>query len=339
MNTQTACGASPLQLLQMTNGLVVHQTISAAAKLGIADLLGEGARSAGALAADLQVNEDALYRTLRFLAAQGVFRETSPRTFANSPLSEYLRTDVPGSVRSLAIFRGSGYYVWPFAEFLFSVETGLPARSKVAGTGGFEYLRSHPDEARAFDEAMTDVTRLWAPAVAGAYDFGQWDTVTDVGGGNGLLLATILSANRDLQGVLADEPAVLERARQRGFLSGELEHRVRLHPCNFFDAVPSGSRAYLMKNVIHDWDDEQARRILRNCRQAVPQNGALLLVEYHVGDENVPSVGKLMDIVMLTVTGGKERTVSEHRELLASAGFRLNRSIPVSQEIVLLEAF
>lgn len=339
MQTHEASQATPLQLLRMTDGLIVHQTLSAAASLGVADLLGEGERSAADLATALQVNEDALYRTLRFLAAQGVFRETGPRTFANSALSEYLRTDVPGSVRSVLMFRGSRYYFSPFAEFLFSIETGVPARSKVLGKGAFEYLRSNPDEERVFDDAMTEVSRLWAPAVAAAYDFGKWGTLTDVGGGNGLLLAAILSAHPQLQGVLADEPTVLARARQRGFLSGALEGRARFEPCNFFDAVPSGSRALLMKNVIHDWEDEHARRLLRNCRRAVREDGVLLLVEYRLGDENVPSVGKMMDIVMLAVTGGKERTVAEHRELLASAGFRLNRSIPVSDEIMILEAF
>lgn len=338
MQAHAVSPTTPLQLLRMTDGLIVHQTLFAAASLGVADLLGEGERSAAELGAELQVNEDALYRTLRFLAGQGVFRETRSRTFANSPLSQYLRAGVPGSVRSVVMLRGSRYYFSPFAEFRFSVETGIPARGKVLGEGAFEYLRSHPDEERVFDDAMTEISRLWAPAVAAAYDFGEWGTVTDVGGGNGLLLAAILSAHPRVHGVLADEPTVLARASQRGFLSGALEARVRFAPCNFFDAVPSGSRALLMKNVIHDWDDEHARRILRNCRRAVRAEGVLLLVEYRVGDDNVPSIGKMMDIVMLTVTGGRERTVAEHRDLLASEGFELKRWIAVSDEIMLLEA-
>ena len=160
----------------------------------------------------------------------------------------------------------------------------------------------------------------------------------DVGGGNGLLLAQILRAYPGLHGVLTDEEQVLERARKHGFLSGDLADRVRFEPSNFFDTVPAGCRAYLMKNIIHDWNDDDARRILLNCRRAVPAHGVLLLVEYCVGEANTPSLGKTIDIVMLTVTGGKERTVLQHRELLASAGFRLSRTIPVSTDITILEA-
>ena len=280
MDTPAGPPTEPLELLRMTDGLVVHQTLCAAARLGIADLLEQGGRDSADLASALHVNEDALYRTLRFLAGQGVFREVGPRTFVNSPLSEFMRTGVPDSVRSILIFRGSHYYFSPFSELLYSVETGVPARRKTLGDEAFEYLRAHPDEGRIFDDAMTAISALWAPAIAAAYDFGRWGTVTDVGGGNGRLLAEILRAHRGLRGVLADEAPVLERARQRGLLSGGLADRVRFEPSNFFEAVPSGSRAYLMKNIIHDWNDDDARRILLNCRRAMPDDGVLLLVEY-----------------------------------------------------------
>jgi hypothetical protein len=330
---------TPLTLLRMTDGLVVHQALCAAATLGIADLLNAGQRSAAALASALHINEDALYRTLRFLSGLGVFQETSPRTFVNSALSEFLRDDVSGSVRPVLIFRGSRYYFTPFEEFLYSVQTGIPARDKVFGQGAFEYLRSSPSEERIFDEAMTAISLLWAPAIAEAYDFGQWQTVTDVGGGNGVLLAAILRAHPALQGVLADAPSVVERAQRREFLSGELAPRTRFEACEFFQAVPSGSRAYVMKNIIHDWDDARARAILRNCRRAIPDDGVLVVIEYCLGDDNMSSLGKMVDLVMLTITGGKERTVAEHSALLASAAFRLKRRIPVSPEIAILEAF
>lgn len=338
MSALDATPATPLVLLRMTDGLVVHQALCAAATLGIADLLNAGQRSAAELASALHINEDALYRALRFLSGQCVFRETGPRTFVNTPLSEYLRSDVPGSIRSVLIFRGSRYYFSPFTEFLYSLETGIPARDKVFGKGAFEYLRASPEEERVFDEAMTAISALWAPAIAEAYDFGQWKTLTDVGGGDGALLAAILGAHPALQGVLADAPSVVARARGREFLSGELAARTRLEPCDFFQAIPSGSRAYVMKNIIHDWNDAQAREILRNCRRAVPDDGVLLLIEYCVGDDNTPSLGKALDLVMLTITGGRERTVAEHRALLASEGFRLNRTIPVSTEITMIEA-
>jgi hypothetical protein len=159
----------------------------------------------------------------------------------------------------------------------------IPVRPQLASVGGVDEL------GRVFDDTMTAISALWAPAIAAAYDFGRWGTVTDVGGGNGLLLAEILRVYPGLRGVLADEAPVLERARQRGLVSGALADRVRFEPSNFFEAVPSGSRAYLMKNIIHDWNDDDARRILLNCRRAVPDDGVLLLVEYCVGDASQQS--------------------------------------------------
>ncbi|SPE33845.1 conserved hypothetical protein [Candidatus Sulfopaludibacter sp. SbA6] len=338
MGTQSASTSTALDLLRMTDGLVIHQSLCATANLGIADLLKHGSRSTAHLAATLQANEDALYRTLRFLAGQGVFHEVAPRTFANSPLSEWLRTDVPGSVRSILIYRGSSFYFSPFADLLYSIETGAPAREKGLGVDGFEHLRRNPEDARIFDAAMTDLSMLWAPSVATAYDFGQWGSLMDVGGGNGLLLATIMRAHPALCGVLADQAQVLERARQCGFWPPDLAGRVHFEPVDFFQAVPPGCRAYLMKNIIHDWDDERARQILLNCRRAVPDDGVLLLVEYWVGSDNTPTLGKTIDLVMLALTGGKERTVEEHRELLASAGFWITRTIPVASDVMILEA-
>jgi hypothetical protein len=328
-----------LQLLRMTDGLVVHQALCAAARLGVADLLADKERHVADVATALHVDEGALYRTLRFLAGHGVFRQTARSTFANTPLSHYMRSDVPGSVRSVLVFRGGRYYVSPFVEFLSAVETGQPSRARVLGESGFQYLRRHPDDERVFDEAMSVISELWAQAVAAAYDFGRWETLMDLGGGNGLLLATILRAHAGLRGVLVDEPTVIARAQMGGVLGGDLAERARCEPCNFFEGVPTGSRAVLMKNVLHDWDDEQARRILLNCRRAVPNDGALLLVEYCIGEENVPSLGKTIDLVMLAVTGGKERTIDEHQRLLRAAGFSLERTVQVSPDIMLLEAF
>jgi hypothetical protein len=338
MGTKSASTATPLHLLRMTDGLIVHQSLSAAARLGIADLLKDGARSSADLAAKLQVNEDALYRTLRFLAGQGIFHEAAPRIFANSALSEWMRTEVAGSVRSILIYRGSNSYYSSFGDLLYTIETGVPAQEKTYGENGFERLRRNPDQARMFDDAMTDISMLWAPGIAAAYDFGRWGSLMDLGGGNGLLLATIMRAYPALRGVLADQPQVLARARERGFWSPDLSSRVHFEPTDFFQAVPLGCRAYLMKNVIHDWDDDRARRILVNCRQAVPDDGVLLLVEYCLGEENMPTLGKTVDVVMLTMTGGKERTVAEQRELLASAGFYINATVPLSHDVMILEA-
>lgn len=327
-----------MQVLSMSHGVIIQQALYSAAKLGVADLLKDGPQSSSELARKLKVDESALYRILRFLASQSVFEETSPRTFANTELSQFLRSGVPGSVRSILIFRGSELFFGPFAEILYSVRTGKSARTEVLGMDGWEYLKQHPEQARMFDDAMTDMSAIIGPMVAAAYDFGRWGSIMDVGGGNGILLASILKAHPKVRGVLADLPHVLERAQQRGFLGGELQARSAMQPCDFFREVPLGCRAYVMKNVIHDWDDEHAVEILANCRRAVPADGALLLVEWTLHEGNLSSAGKLFDVVMLVMTGGKERTAEEYRQLLARAGFRMNEAIATSSESSIIEA-
>ena len=338
MTSQAPPASGPLQLLQVRDGLIVHQALYAVAKLGVADLLKDAPRTTTELAAQLQVNESALHRVLRALASRGIFEETSSRTFANNALSHYLRTGVAGSVRSMVIFWGTEAHYRPFGEILYSIQTGQPARSKVFGMDGWEYLQQNPEAARIFDDAMTDFSAIAGPAIASAYDFGQWASIMDVGGGNGILLAAILKLHSGLRGVLADRPHVLERAKERGFLGGELESRSAMLPCDFLHEVPSRCRAYLMKHVIHDWDDEHAHTILTNCRRAVPADGALLLVEWALPEGNLPSTGKLLDVVMLLMTGGRERVLEEYRQLLASAGFRLNRVAPTSTDLIIIEA-
>lgn len=338
MSPRTSSTATPLQLLGMTNGLIIHQALYSAAKLGIADLLKDGAQASSDLAHKLKVNESALYRILRLLASQNVFEETSPRTFANTELSHFLCTGVPGSVRSILIFRGSEFVFAPFGEILYSIETGLAARAKIYGMEAFEYLKTDPETARIFDDAMTGMSALVGPVIASAYDFGQWGSLMDVGGGNGILLAAILKAHPGLRGVLADLPHAIERAKHRGFLGGELASRSAVHSCDFFREVPSGCRSYLMKHVIHDWDDERARNILANCRRAVPEDGALFLVEWALPEGSASSAGKYADVLMMLMTGGKERTVEEYRDLLGQAGFRLNHVISTSYDLNIIEA-
>lgn len=328
-----------MQLLRLANGVVVQQAVYAAAKLGIADLLNDGPKTAKELANQLRVNESALYRILRLLSSQGIFQELAQSTFSNSDLSEFLRTGVPGSVRPLFVFRGSEFCFAPFGEILYTIETGIPAREKLYGMNAFEHFKGNPEMARIFDDAMTNFSQLTGPSIAGAYDFGRWDSLMDVGGGNGLLLSTILKAHPSLRGVLADLPHVLDRARERGFLGGELESRTSLESCDMFREVPSGCRAYLMKSVIHDWDDERANDILAACRRAVPGNGALLLVELLLPEGNQPSFGKFSDVLMLMLTGGKERSIEQYRKLLAGAGFHLNQVYPVPGDFCVIESF
>jgi hypothetical protein len=325
-------------LLRGRDGLILNQALHAVATLCVADLVEQGLRTTDELAIELKVNEAALYRTMRLLASQGIFEETATRTFRNTESSSFLRTDVPGSLRPLLIFWGSEFFYPCFGEMLYSVQTGEPSRARLSGMDSFEYLRQRPELARIFDNAMTAQSEMAAPAIAAAYDFGAWGSLMDVGGGNGILLSYILRAHPGLRGVLADQPHVLERARQRGFLSGELEARATMAACDFFKEIPRGARAYLMKSVIHDWDDEQARTILVHCRRAIPADGALLLVEFALPGKNLPSAGKFVDVAMLVLTGGRERTMDEYRSLLADSGFRLNRVVETPAEFAIFEA-
>jgi O-methyltransferase domain len=338
MTQQAPANPLPPVLLHARDGLILHQTLYVAAKLGVADSLAEDWCSVADLARDLKVNEDALYRVLRLLASQGIFEESKTRTFRNNQVSNFLRTGVPGSVRSLFIFWGSTFHYPSFGHILHSVQTGESSRTMLSGTDGFDHLRRDPEQARIFDDAMTNMSELVGPAIAAAYDFGVWGSLMDVGGGNGILLSKILHAHTALRGVLADQQHVLDRARERGYLGGDLETRTAMEPCNFFEHVPPGCKAYLMKSVIHDWDDDQARIILANCRKAIPADGVLLLVEWDLLSENVPSNGKFIDVVMLILTGGRERSIDEYRELLASTGFRLNKVIPTPSQFAVIEA-
>ena len=339
MAQQPSTDSSRAVLLHARDGLILHQTLYAAAKLGIADRLDGGWRSAADLAGELNVNENALHRTLRLLASQGIFDENEARCFKNNHVSNFLRTGVPGSVRPLLLFWGSDFHYPCFGKILHSIETGEASRTFLSGTDGFEHLRNDPEQARIFDDAMTTMSELVAPEIASAYDYGAWETLMDVGGGNGILLSQILRAHPGLRGVLADQEHVLTRARERGYLSSDLEGRASMVPCNFFEQIPPGCKAYLMKSVIHDWDDDQARIILANCRKAIPDDGVLLLVEWDLLAENVPSNGKFIDVVMLVLTGGRERSMDEYRELLASAGFRLNNVFQTEAQFAVIEAF
>ncbi len=326
------------QLMQIRDIGIVYHALCAVAKLQVADLIEHGLHSTVELAGELHASEDALYRTLRALASRGIFEETNERSFENTELSRRLCTGVPRSVRPAFLFWGTEFYSRSFAGMEHSIATGEPAARKLFEGDAWEQMRSDPGLAGIFDDAMTNFTAMQAPMIVSAYDFGHWGSIMDVGGGNGILLSQILSANPNLRGALADQRHVLERATERGFLSGDLTSRVKLLECDFFQEVPGGFRAYMMKHIIHDWDDNDARTILRKCREAVPSDGALLLIEWEISQANRSSVGKMTDLIMLVLNGGKERTPEEFGTLLEESGFRLNRVLPTAAGLSILEA-
>ena len=326
--------ASPEVLLQMITGFWTSQAIYAAAKLGIADLLKDEPKPCEDLAQATGVRPKALYRLLRALASVGVFHEEEDGRFGLTPLASYLQTGVPGSLRAFTLLQEYQYRPW--GEVLHSLQTEETAFKMVFGQELFPYLTEHPAAAAVFNEAMTNMTMQVAAAVVAAYDFTQFGTLVDVGGGSGSLLMTILRANPALRGILFDVPHVVEEA-QKKIAGAGLAERCRVEAGDFFQAVPPAGDAYLLKWIIHDWDDAQSVTILRNCHRAMAKNGKLLLVEAVIPRGNASSFPKFMDLTMLVVVGGHERTEAEYRALFEAAGFELTQIIPTSSEMSVIE--
>ena len=308
---------------QMIFGKWVAMALSVAAKLRVADTLAAGPKAVAELAEKTGTHAPSLYRLLRALASVGVFAEDAEGRFCQTPLSEVLRSDVPGSMRAVADYCGADWSWRPWGKLLESVRTGRTAFDDVFGEQAFEYLAKHPAESAVFNEGMTGFSLQESPAVAEAYDFSPFGTVVDVGGGHGHLLCTILKKYPGPRGVVFDAPHVVEGAAPRIAEAG-LSDRCRALGGDFFRSVPAGD-AYVMKHIIHDWADDKATTILRNCRAAANPGAKLLLVEMVISPGNEPSPGKLLDLEMLVIASGKERTEAEYAELLAGAGWKLTR--------------
>jgi predicted transcriptional regulator len=323
-------------MTRMLTSYWISQALHVSAQLCVADLLKEGPQSAARLAEATGTHARSLYRLLRALASEGVFIEDEQGRFALTPLGECLRSDAPNSQRSMAIMNGEEHYrCW--GELLYSVQTGQTAFEKLYGQPIFQYLAAHPRQARIFDEGMVGVHGAETKAMLDAYDFSKFGTLVDVGGGNGSLLLATLQRHPALRGVLFDRPDVIERARANVKAVG-LEDRCTLTPGDFFQTAPPGGDAYLMRHIIHDWNDEQCRAILRNCRKVMPSSAKLLLVESVIPPGNEPCFAKFLDLTMLAIPGGMERTEVEYRELLASAGFRLESIVPTASVIHIIES-
>jgi O-methyltransferase domain/Dimerisation domain len=329
----------PFALFRMVIGYYVSRAIYVAARLGIADLLAEGRRSHDELAKATGAHADSLRRVLRLLASAGVFIEEDDGKFALTPIGACLRSDVPGSMRAAALlFGGITQQAW--GDLLHSVETGESAFRRVFGMDSFDYMAEHPDEAANFDAAMAGFTKHIAIAVAAAYDFSPFRRIVDVGGGNGALLAGILRANPTLTGIVFELPDVAIRTREQIHKLG-LAGRCEIVGGDFFKEVPSGGDAYLLKHVIHDWNDHRATEILRTCRRAMGAEAKLLLVEgiypprIDQSDESRGAAAN--DVNMLVCTGGRQRSEAEFRTLYDAAGFRLTRIVPTQTPVKMIE--
>ena len=327
-------------LLHLMTGYRAMQALYVAARLGIADLLKDGARGSEELARATGADARALHRLLRALASLGVFGEDADGRFAPSELGALLRSDVPGSLRAAAIFFGDerNWHAWGKLER--SVMSGEPVRGPRGTQVFLEESARDPEGAALFNAAMTSLTSAFDAAVTAAYDFSRLGTLADVGGGQGALISGILAANPTLRGILFDIPPVIESARGRIVEAG-LAGRCELVAGDFFASVPAGGDAYVLKWVIHDWDDEHSVAILGSCRRAMARDGRLLLVERVVPervDQSADTQGIVLgDLNMLLWTGGRERTAAEYRALLASGGFTLARIVPTATQLSIIE--
>jgi hypothetical protein len=325
------------RVIQMATGYWVSRIVFAAAKLDLADRLADGPKSAAELADPTKTNAHALHRLMRALAALGILAGRDGERFALTPLGETLKTGAPGSARATVLTLGGplGWRAWE--EIVYSVRTGKTGFEKVFGMGAFDYLSQHPDEAALFSETMIGVHGAEPPAVAEAFDFSRFGTVADIGGASGNLLAAVLARHAKPRGILFDLPHVVRDApallKARG-----VADRVRIETGSFFETVPAGADAYMLSHVIHDWSEEQCLTILGHVRRAVPKDGRLLIVEMVLppGDEFHP--GKILDITMLVMPGGQERTPDEYAGLLGKARFQMERIVPTASAVSIVEA-
>jgi hypothetical protein len=324
-------------LMRMIVGSQVSQAIHVAATLGIADLLADGARTTEELAAETDTHEPSLYRLLRALAAVGLFHEEDGPRFSLTPRAELLRSDVPGSLRGWAAFIGRPYIRESWSALEHSIRTGENAFRHVHGTDVWSYRAERPEESAIFDRAMQSLTAGSNQALLDAYDFGRFGTVVDVGGGNGALLASLLTAHPTMRGIVFDQEHVVANARPVLEAAGVAD-RCALVAGSFFEEVPGGGDAYILKSIIHDWNDEESTEILRVCRRAVSDDAALLLIERIVGPPNEDAQTKFMDLNMLVNPYGRERTIEEWDALLEVSGFRLEGATPSASVLAVIEA-
>jgi hypothetical protein len=337
-SNQTASNQAPpphVGILQILNGAHVAGAVSCLAQLGIPDLLANGPKSVKELASQTGAQPDPLYRLMRATACVGVLSEGSDGKFSQTPMSAVLCSQAQPGLRGLAIMSGREWHGRGWSHLEYCVKTGEQALDKIYGMPIFEFFSKNPEEAQIFDDAMTGLSAIDGPAVADAYNFDGIQTIVDIGGGRGLLLATLLQKNPHLKGTLYEMPHVLAGAK-----SGALKpftDRCSLASGDMFSSVPAGADAYIMKHIIHDWPDDACIKILKACRQGVNPGGKLLVVDCVIQPGNDFSPGKFLDLQMLIFPSGRERTETQFRELLAAAGWKLCRTIPTAAPDSIIE--
>jgi len=337
--THAAATVTPpqVQLIQMGTAYWVSKILYATARLGVADHLAPGPKSAAELAGPLRVHAPSLHRLMRTLASLGVLTERASQRFALTAMGEALKTGAPGSARSTLLAFCSPWFSSGVDNIMHSLQTGKSGFEEAQGMPVFDYLSQHPEDASLCSEAMVGFHGQEPPEVAAAYDFSPFKTIVDVGGATGNLLSAILTRHTGPRGVLFDMAHVVSDAPAL-LKSKNVADRVRIESGDFFKTVPTGGDAYVLSHIIHDWSEDQCLTILRHIRKAMKPGGRLLIVEMVLPDGDEPHPGKVLDIVMLVMPGGQERTKAEYATLLAKAGFRLTRVVPTNSAVSVVEA-
>jgi len=340
-STETTAMKQPApaeQVFQLCMGFIPAICLNVVAKLSVAEQLAQGPKPVVDLARAVNVDEDALCRVMRAVSIFGIFKELDGRRFEQTPASDLLRADHPQSLRPFVVFFPDPLHFRFYSNLMHSVQTGETAGKATVGMELFEYLKGEPEVSGIFNAAMVNMTHMFIPSVLDAYDFSGTGTLVDVGGGHGSVLAIILQRYSTMKGILADIDHVVSGASPY-LISMGVADRCRTVPIDFFQSVPAGGDTYILKNIIHDWDDARSLTILKNIRTALgnSKQGKVLLLEIVLGPGGHP-LGYLADIEMMVLAGGRERTEQEYRELFAQAGFRLTRIIPTQSPQSIIEA-
>ncbi|HEY0320433.1 MAG TPA: methyltransferase [Pyrinomonadaceae bacterium] len=329
-------GQAVMKMIEMMSGFWVSRVIYIAAKLGLADELKDNRKTAAELAESTNTHAPSLYRVMRALAGVGLLVEDDEKRFSLTPLGATLRSDAPVSLRALATSELGEIHYPSWGALLHTVQTGETAFDHVFGMNCWEYFAKNPENAKIFNQSMTELTRMVEAAITEGYDFSSFNKIVDLGGGHGSLLASILKKNPSLNGLLFDAPQVIEGAKQRMKDEG-LTERCEVNGGNFFEAVPAGGDVYIMKHIIHDWADRESLVILKHIRSVIPENGKLILFEQVVPEGNEPHLSKFADLVMMVMNGGRERTSEEWRALFEAGGFKLARIIQTESPVSIIE--
>ena len=328
--------APQVEMLRIISSFWISRVVFVVAKLGIPDHLKTGPKTAEELASATDTHAPSLFRLLRALVSVGILAGDTENRFALTPLSETLVTDAPGSLRWFAISELGQEHYPAWGNLLHSVRTGEIAFDDHYKKDIWAYFKDNPEDAAVFNNSMSGVTAAVNESLRSVYDFSKFKTVVDVGGGHGGLITEILKSNPNSKGILFDAPEVVSGAKERMATAG-ISDRCETIGGDFFKAVPAGGDVYIMKWIIHDWDDERATRILKNCRAQMEPDSRLILVDCVVPETTEPDFSKFIDLNMLVMTGGKERTEKEFRQLFEASGFRLLQVIPTNQPPSIIE--